>query len=584
MTDPTPAGRKVARNTVINGVSSVTAALGTVLLTPYLLHHLGAERYGIWLLALTVTFSSGFLSFGDAGLPVAAIRFIAEARARGAESEIGAIVSSLLVLYVPLGFVLGGLLVLLASTFVDVFGIRSELAQVSVWVFALAGAQVVFDLPAAAFQAVLQGLQRYGAYQAIQVGGTVTWVVGAFAVVHAGQGILGLALVAFAVAFVELVASVVLAFVVDRGLRLRFRLVNRRILRRLLGYGSSVLGMRIMSILWNQSDRVVIALLVSTAAVAHYEIAYRLQSVVILALSVSASAVLPVSAQVRASGDQNTERAIYLVGTRYAVAISMPVLIATLVYAHAIIATWVGPTYVYLSGASRLFVLTLLVSIFNTVGLSMFVGIGRIRPILIVNAVATGINLILSVLLAPTLGINGVILGNVDCIHPDERDVFRALRQRIRLFGAAVPQGDHPAKCPGCCRSDRLRTGHSDVVRPAAQTVAGGCDMRCQRDGQRALLSAVFSAQSACRPSSPGEAGRSGIADGRLDRPVTSETRLLVQAASSYSWFSPPSRTRRWMCRGGEGEGSAGIAANLGKRNAGVGICWDSPWCGRCSL
>ncbi len=160
MTDPTPAGRKVARNTVINGVSRVAGALGTVILTPYLLHHLGAERYGIWLLALTVTFSSGFLSFGDAGLPVAAIRFIAEARARGDEREIGAIVSSLLVLYVPLGLVLGGLLVLLASTFVDLFGIRSELAQVSVWVFALAGAQVVFDLPAAAFQAVLQGLQR----------------------------------------------------------------------------------------------------------------------------------------------------------------------------------------------------------------------------------------------------------------------------------------------------------------------------------------------------------------------------------------------------------------------------------------
>ena len=418
MTDPTPAGRKVARNTVINGVSRVGAALGTVILTPYLLHHLGAERYGIWLLALTVTFSSGFLSFGDAGLPVAAIRFIAEARARGDESEIGAIVSSLLVLYVPLGFVLGGLLVLLASTFVDVFGIRSEFAQVSVWVFALAGAQVVFDLPAAAFQAVLQGLQRFGAYQAIQVGGTVAWVVGAFAVVRAGHGILGLAWVAFAVAFVELVASVVLAFVVDRQLRLGVRLVKRRVMRRLLGYGSSVLGMRIVSILWNQSDRIVIALLISTAAVAHYQVAYLLQSVALLALSVSASAVVPASAHVRASGDQNTERAIYLLGTRYAVAICMPIFIATLVYAHAIIATWVGPTYVYLSGASRLFVLTLLIPIFNTVGLSMFVGIGRIRPILIVVAVATGLNLILSVLLAPTLGITGVILGTLIAFIP----------------------------------------------------------------------------------------------------------------------------------------------------------------------
>src|SRR4030081_3196178 len=76
-------GGRIPRETLGTGAANVSGALVTIVLTPFLLHRLGAEQYGIWLLALSLTFSSGYLALADLGLPSAAIRFIAEARAIG---------------------------------------------------------------------------------------------------------------------------------------------------------------------------------------------------------------------------------------------------------------------------------------------------------------------------------------------------------------------------------------------------------------------------------------------------------------------------------------------------------------------
>src|SRR5690242_14525411 len=112
-------GRRVLRNTAVNAVAYGTSALITLALTPFLLHHLGAEQYGIWLLALTLTFSSGYLALADLGLPEAAVRFIAEARATGDRQTINEVASTTTLLFAAVGVVVGVLFALLASVFVQ---------------------------------------------------------------------------------------------------------------------------------------------------------------------------------------------------------------------------------------------------------------------------------------------------------------------------------------------------------------------------------------------------------------------------------------------------------------------------------
>ncbi len=76
-------GTRVLRNTMINAIASLSSALVTAIMTPFLIGRLGPASYGVWLLALGVSFSSGYVALADLGLADAAVKLIAEARAIG---------------------------------------------------------------------------------------------------------------------------------------------------------------------------------------------------------------------------------------------------------------------------------------------------------------------------------------------------------------------------------------------------------------------------------------------------------------------------------------------------------------------
>src|SRR3954468_16206293 len=57
----------ILRNVVSNWVGFAVNALVTLILTPYVLHGLGASRYGIWAITASVIGYYGLLDFGIRG-------------------------------------------------------------------------------------------------------------------------------------------------------------------------------------------------------------------------------------------------------------------------------------------------------------------------------------------------------------------------------------------------------------------------------------------------------------------------------------------------------------------------------------
>jgi len=151
----------VLRNTLVNGVANVSSAVVTAILTPFLLHRLGAEQYGLWLLALGLTFSSGYLALADIGLPEAAVKFIAEARASGRTYEIPQIASTTVGLFTITAVVVGGAIAALAPALASLFHVAPNSAGVARQLFALMGLEVVMELPGMGLRAVIEGAQEY---------------------------------------------------------------------------------------------------------------------------------------------------------------------------------------------------------------------------------------------------------------------------------------------------------------------------------------------------------------------------------------------------------------------------------------
>jgi O-antigen/teichoic acid export membrane protein len=232
-------GSRLVRNTAVNGVASAVVAVLAVLMTPFFLRRLGPAEYGVWLLALSLTFSSGYLGLADLGLQQAGVRLIAEARSRGDFRRVSEVVSTMTALFVVLGVGLAVVLVVLAGVLADVFRIEESLESTARLVFMLVGLQILVDLPAAAFMALVEGAQRYTMLRVLDVGTRVVWSAAVAALLMLGGGAASMAVAALATAVAALVLAAVFARRVEPDLRLSPALASRGMLSTVVRQGPS---------------------------------------------------------------------------------------------------------------------------------------------------------------------------------------------------------------------------------------------------------------------------------------------------------------------------------------------------------
>lgn len=406
-------GRRLVRNTAANAAGSLTVAVLAVVMTPFFLRRLGPAEYGVWLLATTLTFANGYLGFADLGLQQAGVRFIAEARRRADLAAINRLLSTMLALFAGLGVALGITLALVAGALARLFTVDPGLESAAQTVFMLVGLQVAFDLPAAAFLSVIEGAQSYGRLRIVEVGARLLWAVVVVFVVIAGGGAVAMAVVSLAVAALLFAVTVLFARQVQPGLRPSWRDADLGTLREVLGQAGSLLVLKISGVVYRQMDRAIIGVALAAAAVAEYEVAYKIHATAAIMLSVAPSAVMPAAAYLGAADDLGQLRTLYLRGTKYALAMATSVSLAAMIHARPLIATWVGSAYTDLTATTQLFLsYPILVSV-HVIGLTMLVGLGRMREMVVLSPAAIVLNLIVSLALVSRVGVIGVVWGTV---------------------------------------------------------------------------------------------------------------------------------------------------------------------------
>jgi O-antigen/teichoic acid export membrane protein len=365
----------------------------------------------VWALALSLTFFGGYAALTDLGVEGAAVRYIAEARAEGDPEAVNRIVSSAFAFFSFAALVITPPLVLLAPWFVHLFSVDPLYQRPATYAFSFVAAQLVFDLPARAFFAALEGSQQSAMYQAVLLIRALVQAALFVAVLVADLGIGSLGAVSLISSAVMFVAAWLLARRAVPELRLSRGRVSRSVMRSLFVFGGGLFLIRIVGTLYQNMDKVIVGIALGPTSVAIYQIANQLHLAVALVQSVSASAILPATAYLR----QHAEilRDMFLRGTAYTVALSMPVVVAAFVFAGPLIRTWLGSSLSAAIGPSRLFLVYLSFVVFNAVGATMVVALGRLRFVGIVAAANLAVNLALSIALVHPLGVEGVILGTL---------------------------------------------------------------------------------------------------------------------------------------------------------------------------
>lgn len=446
---PVNIGRSLLKGSVVSTVALVAQVVLAFVVTPLLVHSLGVQTYGIWLL---LTALIGQYALFDFGISSAVARFVAAAAGRNDEEEIHAVVNTALVLFALIGAVC--LLVTLGLAFLAGH-LTSHPAEVPVirTCVLLVGGMVAVGFPVRIFQGVLKAYLRYDLIAFAGLAKLILTNLLIWIFLRAGYGIVCLAVITALAGALEYLLTIRFAYRAFPALRLGFDFYRKATRGTLLDYSwrSFILG--VTQQIRFKLDLVVIAsVLREKSLITHYSIGARfMDQFVELVGNLVGGQLMPVFSRYQGRGEYDLVRDRFLSATRVSTIVSVFFGASLAFYGGAFIERWMGPGY----GDSTTILLILAgpftLALAQTPGVGLLYGMSKHHLLAWICAGAAVVNLTLSVVFAKIYGMNGVALGTAVELTLNFLFVFplvvcRVARVPLRTFFADALFGT-VAKC-----------------------------------------------------------------------------------------------------------------------------------------
>ena len=211
----------------------------------------------------------------------------------------------------------------------------------------------------------------------------------------------------------SLFSGVLSAFVVRRS-RLSARLVRHSVTRQramaIVPTAGWLLVVELSNLAMYASGRVVLGAYRSPAAVGQFEGPVRAHNLLYALGGALAVPVVPTASRYAAAGDRERLRALAVRGTRYTLALVVPLCVTLMTLAEPILDVWLGERYG--DGGAALAILVSYWLLYGglVVTPGFLVGAGRAPQVGRVFASAAVLNLVLALVLTPELGLEGPAL------------------------------------------------------------------------------------------------------------------------------------------------------------------------------
>jgi|CZKH01.1.fsa_nt_gi O-antigen/teichoic acid export membrane protein len=334
--------RLLTRNWTLNLISQVLSLLTAVPTIPYLVHGLGAERFGILSLAWVFL---GYFGLFDLGLGRATTKFVAGCLGSGETHRLPALVWTSLWSQVLFGAI-GALVAALVTPVLvhHVLKITPALVGETELSFYILAASLPLVLGSNSMRGVLEAGQHFGAVNYVRVpANACLFLLPALAVLLGARLPLIVALLALA-RLGSGVAYVLLCFKFYPVLRVDWS-IDPAVCRSLLAYGGWVTVSNFIGPLLSYLDRLAIGSMISMAAVGFYtapsEAIGRL-SVVPSSLSTT---IFPAFSSLDAAQSPARLEELCVRSLKALLLTLGPITLLVILFAHEILRLWLGPEF-----------------------------------------------------------------------------------------------------------------------------------------------------------------------------------------------------------------------------------------------
>ena len=376
-----------------------------IITVPIVVHALGTQSYGLYVLA---TLLLGYTAFLDLGLTPAVVRSLATHHLAGDDSALEALIGTALTLLLGLGLI-GGIIIALLTPQLSQHWLRvpQRLQSDAAFVLYLSAVGFALNMCLTVFGAIPQGLQRLDLFAMRSLVLTTVTGVAQITIVMLGGGLRWLAGVTVAINVASLVIFVLVARRLLPGVSLLPRF-NQWASRELLSFGALRFVNQLAGQVVFQLDRLIVAALVSIAAVTFYSVPLSIAQRFVIVQAIFATAFFPAASELHALADRARLRAAYLASMKLVLAMVVPMAILVATFSHPLLKAWLGNAFADAS-AGILAVLAIAYGLAQVMGVPTLAAdaTGHVRWSAGFAIVSAAINLSLTIILVPRLGAIG---------------------------------------------------------------------------------------------------------------------------------------------------------------------------------
>lgn len=398
----------LVKNIKFMAVNKTVNMLYSLIFFPFIIHYVGKEMYGAYLLVLAI---SGYLSLFDMGIGSATVKYVAEFNAKEDEKSVNAVINSSFTFYILIAAVIALTLFAFSFCFDSVFKIAEANRQIARKLFWAAGLTALVYWPNFLFRNVLVGLQRYEWSSMGDIALVLCNAIAACILFPRGGTIadfqfIGIAIIAVIFAFYFVKTKDIL-----KGFHLTFPYLEKNIYKTTFKYGIILFLSGLVSMVIFQIGNFVVGAFISVAAVTMYGVAFSMQQNVRSLNSVIGSPFVPASAELHGRDDTKAQRDIFLKGTRFSAALFVPIVVISIVFAKAFIVNWMGPSFSDSVLPARILLAFWAFNGTIDIGASILTGKGIVRIFLWISSICAILTVVISLVLARPLNLVGVALG-----------------------------------------------------------------------------------------------------------------------------------------------------------------------------
>ena len=373
--------------------------------TPYILHKLTPEVYGIYVLAISLM---GLMSFLDLGFGQGIIKFVSQYEASRNYERINRIISTSFVIYFIMGLV-GALIIFFFSDIfaIKIFKLSGARKSIGINAFRIVSVGFLLSFISGLFSSIPKALQRYDVAVKVQNAIWFASVMTSILLLYLGRGLVEI-LIGYSICqFIGVVVYAYISKAILSSLKFDFGF-DKSVFKEIFGFSIFVSLNVISGNIVTRLDKMIVSYFLGTSAVSFYTIPFNLASMVSSLVGNSNQFIFPAISNLNSKRNESQIKYYFMRALDYTALISTFLMTIFIIFSDRFIYAWLGKDFAENTyHLAPIFGFTFFFSCLSSVSLWYYTALNRTHINLISSLVGSASYLVAILLLIPLFGLKG---------------------------------------------------------------------------------------------------------------------------------------------------------------------------------